>query len=127
MADENTSYVVSKRGPPQIMPNFAVSRRLTTLIFRYAKLRSQSQGNKKLESEAPRPSTLSSGVDLKSALPGSPSSGEVSVDDQSDDNSSSSGDEIDDMTAESGLKPYIFSSDGENKCSNRERKSYSCK
>lgn len=38
------------------------------------------------------------------------SSDGVSIDDQSDD--ASSGDEIDDESAESDLKPYIFSSDG---------------
>ena len=37
---------------------------------------------------------------------------DFSIDDQSDEQSASSGDEVDDETAESDLKPYIFSSDG---------------
>lgn len=37
---------------------------------------------------------------------------EFSIADQSDEESASSGDEVDDETAESDLKPYIFSSDG---------------
>jgi len=50
--------------------------------------------------------------DLKEAMSGSPSSDGVSIDEQSDDESASSGDEVDDETAESDLRPYIFSSEG---------------
>ena len=49
---------------------------------------------------------------MKEAVSGSPSSDGVSIDDQSDDESASSGDEVDDETAESDLRPYIFSSEG---------------
>lgn len=45
-------------------------------------------------------------------MSGSPSSEGVSIDDESDEDSASSGDEVDDDTAESELKPYIFSSEG---------------
>jgi len=50
--------------------------------------------------------------DPKEAMSGSPSSDGVSIDEQSDDESASSGDEVDDETAESDLRPYIFSSEG---------------
>ena len=61
------------------------------------------------------PSAFDTNADgLKSKMSNSPSSDEVSIeDDQSDGDSASSGDEMDDETAESDLRPYIFSSDGQ--------------
>ncbi len=69
------------------------------------------QGNKAEPVSSKAAPTHSHG-DLKEAMSRSPSSDGVSIDDQSDDESASSGDEVDDETAESDLRPYIFSSEG---------------
>ena len=70
------------------------------------------QGNK-AETGVNTVAVATSQNELKHTMPDSPSSDGVSIDDQSDEESASSGDEVDDMTAESDLKPYIFSSDGD--------------
>ncbi len=86
------------------------------LLICYVQTEVHLQGNQ-AEPEASKPNTTPNQDHLKRAMPGSPSSDDgVSIDDQSDDESASSGDEVDDMTAESDLKPYIFSSDGEDVC-----------
>lgn len=76
-------------------------------------MRAQLQGNQ-AEPRAPKKDATDSSSHMKDKHRQSQSSdgAEFSIDDQSDEESASSGDEVDDETAASDLKPYIFSSDG---------------
>lgn len=76
-------------------------------------MRAQLQGNQ-AEPRAPKHDATDSSAHVKVKQRQSQLSddAEFSIDDQSDEESASSGDEVDDQTAESDLKPYIFSSHG---------------
>ena len=113
MSDENASYVVSLTLLADVcfrvcmMVKGADSK---ALIFCNT-FKCPLQGNQAEPASSSR-DAFGSPADLKTVHSTSPSSEEVSIEDQSDEESASSGDEVDDETAESDLKPYIFSSDG---------------